>query len=495
MNSVPGDDASVLLVDSVSASALMRNVPRVLLLGSYLGYANFGDIAQLKGVIEWYRHHTDLQPVVVLATDSLRDGGDAERARSAFNVDAVVYVAPWAADYTWAGLTPVSEVHSIELLHLYGGGFLNRYWGTTVLSMLEFVQDAFEIERTVISGQQVDPEFAGELADFLRRRPAVLVGCRDEESLEVLRSHGVDAHYSFDDAWETLLEFADTHRSDLVGDGSVPMALVHLNVSAYTLAQDIGSAAGVDVELQRVRDRLSLVVAHVEARAGSIRLLQAYTDRRLLDITDTLGVVVQLEERSSVDSFDVVRLDQMMLRFRPTGSVPSVARAVSAEIVALSSSYHVVLLCHVLGVPSWLMTRNDYYAQKYAGLHLANIDLEEFLRSPAVPEIESFVTARSAWMDQLRLHVSGYRPVAGRLRSLPTPDLSGDIGKGKELSLEVAKKRFEVNDEALQWERQQHHNWKQAAEERGRMIEDLRAWIDNREALIAELQGQLAAQR
>ena len=123
--------------DQATRAALLEGGHKVLLLGSYGGFSNFGDVLQLKGAIQWHRASSGLEPVLICHTTAIPDAGFCARQRSWFDVRAILYWSPQRQDMRAAGLEELSDVVSIPRLHVYGGGFLNRYWGSGTVASIE----------------------------------------------------------------------------------------------------------------------------------------------------------------------------------------------------------------------------------------------------------------------------------------------------------------------------------------------------------------------
>ncbi|MEO6158354.1 MAG: hypothetical protein ABIQ39_12075, partial [Ilumatobacteraceae bacterium] len=342
---------------------------RVLLVGGYLGYSNFGDILQLKGVLAWHRQHTGFQPVVVCATDAITDAGFEDRVRQWFGVDTLLFWSEQPGDFSSVGLAEISSGIQIDHLHIYGGGFFNRYWGATMLRLLGDAAKQFGLPHVVVSGQQVDVAFVDELSKYLHEVQPVLVGCRDEGSVEMLCAREIAATYSFDDATEPLARLAETFNiSGLTTKG----LLLHMNVSDYTdreLDAPSGAEGHIRSRWRSVEAELVLLDLYVSGLADAERqvtLLQGYTDRRVNDVVDSLGVVQRLESAFPFDQYKVVHLDHIALRFEfgELGDQMNEVDSTSDGAIAVSSSYHVALLCGMMGVPCWLRVGNEYYNQK-----------------------------------------------------------------------------------------------------------------------------------
>jgi len=193
-----------LHADARTRDLLGDRRPAVLLLGGYTGYPNFGDILQLKGAIAWHREKTDLQPVLVCDAASIPDPGFQERLRRWFGVEAIVFWSRERLDLRPVGLQGLRESSPVRHLHVFGGGFLNRFWGPGLLDVIDHLHAFFGVGHYVLSGQQVDPAIREQLATHFAQCPPRLAGGRDPLSVDVLRECGAPDEYSFDDAAEVL---------------------------------------------------------------------------------------------------------------------------------------------------------------------------------------------------------------------------------------------------------------------------------------------------
>jgi hypothetical protein len=391
------------LCDEATRAALARPAQRVLLIGSYGGYSNFGDILQLKGAIRWHREHSRLEPVVVADPDALPDGEFGGLMRRWLGVQEIVFWSPRPLDARAAGLDWIVEPPAIAHLHVYGGGFLNRRWGHCVVQAIEDAHRFWGVGHYVLTGQQVDPVFATELREHFARFRPDLFGGRDALSVELVEPFGIPTGYSFDDAMVALDSTADLLRPRGVDESAT--LLLHMNLSHYALGE-------ADAR-RRLAEHLHAVAGRVQALApgGSVRLvlLHAYSDRRSQEIVDSLGAVQQLEHAFGFMHYEVLDLAQMALRLwtdDPPPAVPLHGR------LALASSYHVTLLCSLLGVPCYLMTENEYYQQKRAGL-AQTADFASFIAAPAPICLDAQRAARGDWLTRLaECYQAAPRPAA-----------------------------------------------------------------------------------
>lgn len=408
--------------DDTTRAALAREGMRVLLVGSFMGYPNFGDILQLKGAIRWHRSVTRCEPVLILDVDAIADADYAARVRRNFAIEPLVFACVHPLTNPPFGLREIEAPPTIERLHLYGGGFLNRLWGDFVLSLVEGVYAVFNVSRYIITGQQVDPEFKSAMARHFAICPPIIAGGRDPTSARVLAECGVRAAYSFDDAAECMADIAAALGSGKPA-ASEPHALIHLNASGYTRSDD------EDAQLGTLRERVIALRDHL-GHAAPLTLLQAYTDRRLHSIADTLGVVQLLDDTLPLREYRVLHLDRIALEFGQAGWDRG-ARISPAPTIALTSSYHVSMLCALMGVPCWMERRNAYYRQKASGLYMAHATFEEFLGAPTVASLDEGLAARTAWLASLAQAWAGPAPGVLPRTAVPHTDATAREWAGK----------------------------------------------------------------
>lgn len=398
-----------LYCDPRSQEVLAHDKGRVLLLGGYQGYSNFGDILQLKGVIRWHAIHTGLQPVLVCQLASVSDPEFPTRLRRWFGIDSIIFYSQEASDVSPLGLVPLRPGARIPYLHVYGGGFLNSYWGSAQLAVIEWLHEHFGVGHYVLSGQQVDSVFSPQLRQHFARYRPLLAGGRDSESVDILSQCGAPAEYSFDDALEPLLALADVTRR--VPSSAELDALIHLNNSHYTrqnTAED--GLADIFVNLRKLRAHLAKSNG---GRHPSVGVIQAFDDCR---VVDSLGVIHRLEDAFPFSEYRVVDLAQLAMNLW-TADEQAPAQALRASM-AITSSYHVTLFCNLLRIPCFFQVRNQYYQQKLSGLGPMDSSLDRFLLKPTVLHLDDQKQGREKWRHHL----------AEIFHQAPTSRQSGKVG-------------------------------------------------------------------
>lgn len=380
--------------DAETRALLAGDRALVLLYGGFEGFDNFGDILQLKSAIEFHRTRTGRAPVVVLSLAAWTRPGLLDELRRSFDADGFVFEDGEHLDTTDIQLEPVTQVTAGSLLHVYGGGYINRFWGARRVFVIEQLLFRLHASQYVLSGLQVDDEGARALAPLFALKRPLIIGGRDGASVGLLAAAAPDVPvlFSFDDALETI----DSLRNRITAFGSVESQGagtfgLHMNTTPEYMSAE--QAAAVTSTLSRVRERRPEL---------SPVLLQGYNDRRHLirDTVETaqdLGVLFD-EVECRVVNFPAIASDPLWA----DATIRRMCLALAGMKFVISSSYHIALTMCVLGVPSYLVTSNDYYATKRAGLSLPQ-DVDSFLDDPraSLPDYATERRAREAWLDSL----------------------------------------------------------------------------------------------
>lgn len=374
---------------------------KTILVGSFTGGWNFGDLLQLRGAARWHRQRAPVQtlcPVQGLGAVSTIEQMD--RLRLAFGLDDWLFFSPGRAGDTvraagmglqrapaqWAG--PVT-------LHTYGGGFFNELWGAAALRRIETLFTQRQIAHYAISGQQVGAEFCRRLAEHCRRYQPDIVGCRDQASVDMLRRQGVDAHLSADDAFEELDAAA---TCAVAGDPPQTQQFgLYLNSTAYVTAETEAHHAA----MRHLDEALEALARH--APSASPMLIRAYAEDRP-HIRDTFTTIQQTRFAALFPQFTTLDLLDHFVRDDLSRAV---TRFRQCDYI-VSTSYHVTLFSKIVGVPVYLFAFNDYYRQKKQGLGDADLPLTAFLEADhasLVAQQNAYVVSqrqtRSAWLTLL----------------------------------------------------------------------------------------------
>lgn len=434
-------DKWYLYCDADSKEVLESPTPKVFLVGSDFGYGNFGDILQLKGTIRLHHGIGSFTPVPVFAVEAISDPDFISYAKRVYGTSCILFVSQKALDFSETGICLEEPLtfRSVELMHLYGGGFLNEKWGDYVLSVTEFLISVLKIPTYVISGQQVDAIFSERAARHITAFKPLLVGVRDELSRQNLVSNGIDATYSFDDAYEELQEIAAGFDVDVTGG-----LLIHLNLSTYT-----GNSRQPDLLYDHL-DRL----AATKAAKGGLTVINAFNDKRHF-VIDTLSSIKEMEKRFPFDDYRVI--DGCLLAYSDNRYNKRLAVS-----MAYSCSYHVTMFMHLLGVPCWLNSNNNYYSQKCLALGIEQ-SFEEFLASPMLPSYERRLAARRSWLDKLVNCIQGLIPERREITPVFDFDAMAISHKFAYKSNEVASihdVEWHQGNATKYWEEASHFKWK-----------------------------------
>ena len=377
-----------MYADVKTINILKDETSKVILLGSYLGYSNFGDILQLKGAIKFHREHTNLEPVVVCALQSISDDTFINKIRKWFGIKAIIFIDEEAYDVSLLHLQPIREARTIEYFHLYGGGFLNVMWGDYYISFIEGLINSFKINNYIVTGQQIDSKYVSSLQAHFQRFPPRIVGGRDYNSVDIINKMGIPVDFSFDDAIEIISTWV-TRRPINKIKTKTGNILIHINTSSYTEAHN-----------NIVIDNLNAVINKYPYHEAV--LLQVYDDCRL-DVRDTLFSVVNMEDKFPFLNYKVVDLAKMALQVDPYDTVDDANLMFLDGELAVSSSYHTTIFCNLLGIPCYLISLNDYYQQKRHGLGEEGV-LEDFLNKPYLQFYDEKISMRKKWLEQLPIY-------------------------------------------------------------------------------------------
>ncbi len=367
----------------------------VLLLGGFTGYQNFGDILQLKHAISFHKNTTGLTPVVICDIGCISGPGYREKLYEIFDVDRIIFFGGEYYDVEALNLKVMESPVHIPYFHIYGGGMLNRYWGEMHLSLAQDIINFFGVGHYLLSGQQIDRAISGKLKHFFEMYKPLVIGCRDEESLEIIKEIAPDAaEYSFDDAFECIGEIAHS-ISPAEKDISRQTILLHMNFAHYV--HDKTTRDCLDV----FKDALEQIANHYGKNNVEIVLLIAFNESRIGGYGDTPAVIQKLEEAFDFPYVRIVNMANLALSYR-IGSGLDVPPEISPASLLITTSYHMAMFGLTLGLRTYLFKGNPYYSQKHAGLHLEELDLKAFLEGAgeagwAKKDRRYFSTARKKW--------------------------------------------------------------------------------------------------
>lgn len=349
--------APTLFAAPETIAAIERAPAVALLIGSYDGSGNYGDLMQLDGALSLLAPlGPELLPLPVLERSLLDSHGEL-RDHFANPPTHPVFYDPGEDRRDALLPVPAPARATFAACYLYGGGYLNPSWGDRKLAMLEAAEGllaASEVERVsrLASGQQVDADWVAALSDqeAKRLRAFELLLGRDRASAETLAAFapGATTGDGGDDAVGLLRQLPAEH---LPGDEG--RLLVNLHAVEHQWVTDRpGAVANFQADFAAQLGRL----------AGATVLAQplvAYLDRQV----DERPMIERLAAACAARGIEVA--EPLVLR---PAAIEAAAAQIGRAALTLSCSYHVTLTSLLLGVPAALLGDNAYYEQKATGL-------------------------------------------------------------------------------------------------------------------------------
>ena len=382
--------------DEATQSVLRGGGRPVLLHTGSNGHSNFGDILQNTNMLSYWQRRGDHPVVLFMPAYAAMPAGRADRLRAWFGTDFIVYVAapghPVDLDAVPAEFTPPGTQ---GLVHVIGGGYLNRRWGQHHFDTIDAMGTVFDTAQVLFTGLQIDESAVDEFRRLQSSHDVVAIGTRDAASRALVAEHLPGSELdTFDDLTEYLVEWAGsapTNRRD-PGDGRRRVA-IHLNTSDY---------AGGAVAVERWRQVLEAVAA---TAPDEVYLVSAFSDTRL-EVVDTWRSVAALAEDFPFAEVRVIDLAGAALRSQPGRGLPAELEPLVGVDYALCSSYHTALLMTLLGVPTHLVAADPYFDAKAA--IFGQSSFEEFIADPSTarPDLRNRLGVREAWLARL----DGFHP-------------------------------------------------------------------------------------
>jgi polysaccharide pyruvyl transferase WcaK-like protein len=328
-----------------------------LLVGGYDGSGNYGDVLQLATAIETVRRAPGAPLPVVVVEREMHGHHRVLLHRYAAKLADAAYVhyQDGEGDVEDDLLELSGQVApKRSVVYVYGGGFLNQYWGGRKADHVAAAERLAGGRRLplVASGLQVDEPAvaAGGVAHELLSR-ASWIGVRDAPSLGYLRAHlaaggGGPIELSGDDALPFL------HHPRVPPE---PVVNLHLNDGVW-VSDDPDAMAGRIVALLRELGRafpgtlrLQPVIAYEDPRVSERRVIAALLQRYDGEL-ERAGFVPALPLDLLEDA-----VDNRLAGFR-------------GARMTIACSYHVTLSSLLTGTPAILLADNEYYEQKATGL-------------------------------------------------------------------------------------------------------------------------------
>lgn len=329
----------------------------VMLVGSYDGSGNYGDVLQMAAAIDTVRRlpGRPLPLAVVEHETAAHHQGLMARYRRLFDGAAFAYFEDGRGAPV-DGLEQLADgsVSAPAVVHLYGGGHLNEWWAAR---KAEHHTAAMRLvgERSLpvtASGLQIDEAAAGPggpVHDLLSATS--WIGLRDGRSLELARTllvrDGAPPVLGGDDA-TPLVSSSEPAKAGAVVN-------LHLNMGGW-VSEDPGRRAAT---VARILGALG------DAHDGplTLRPVIAYEDPR---ISERAGLERFLDDHGGdLERDGLVPVAPLDLLEDAVGGGLAVFRRAR---VTVCCSYHVALTSLLAGIPAVLVSSNRYYDQKAAGL-------------------------------------------------------------------------------------------------------------------------------
>ena len=421
-----------------SLEELTSNEQKVLLLGSYIGYSNFGDILQLKGTIHFHKSRTGLKPVVFCTLQAVSSPRFLNRLHEWFPGCIFVFFDTHYYRFPDEMIVPITQINNAKSLHVYGGGFLNKMWGDYKLSIIEAILKFAEVDLYVITGQQIDERFVDKLNEHFNKFTPQIIGARDLQSANLIKDNGWPGGYSFDDASETIQLMAKNFRVE-----PDEQLLLHINTSSYTLNDEDNTNNLFTDIFQALKSK----------NYTKVTLLQMYEDRRYT-VRDALESIIYMESDFPFVRYDVLNLARLALTFGDQEEWGDKKLIELRGGIAVTSSYHATMLLNFIGIPTYLISFNEYYDQKRRSLD-NNGTLQQFLNNPTVPNYYEKFALRMQWLDLLE-------KCFNEQRFKSTKNI---VGSKIELPLDTIDFSYKDDniqktiDDALQWQKEQTNYW------------------------------------
>jgi Polysaccharide pyruvyl transferase len=353
----PPDRPPALFATPETAAAVSGARAVALLVGSYDGSGNYGDIAQLDAALGLLRRHDPGLPALPVLERAHLAGHEDAREGFVNRPDRALFFGPGEAHRD--GLVPVRLPDDLAsaALYLYGGGYLTRRWGERKLAMLRAAESLLAecggggVVRFA-TGLQAEPGWVAGLgpADALALGRFEPLGARDGESAAALAGLGPGARApnTSDDALGVL--------------GELPPAPLQPSANRLQINIHVAEHEWMTALAGGVAGFLAELLAELERAAGLplvARPLIAYLDRH----TEERASLERLRKECAARGVELTAPWALRLT-----SLADSAATLRRAALTLSSSYHVALTSLLLEVPAALIAGNEYYRQKAAGL-------------------------------------------------------------------------------------------------------------------------------
>jgi hypothetical protein len=329
----------------------------LFLIGSYDGSGNYGDVLQLATAIETVeRLPTSPLPVAIVELETRKHHDELIRRHAEHFSGAAFAFFQEHSDAPEGGLVEMGMLDGDPAkasLYLYGGGYLNEWWGARKAAHAMAAQSLLgETQLSVVaSGLQVDetaigPDGPGH--DLLSR--ASWIGVRDVDSRRYLRRQ--------------IPAVAD--RVELAGDDALPFLRAPAAECAALINLHVNDGVWVSDEPDGIQAKIAALLKELATASGEPLQLQpviAYEDPRVSE----RSIVADFLERES-DGLEDVGLSPIEPLDVLDDAIGNRLSKFRRARLTVSCSYHVTLTSLLAGIPTVMLAQNAYYEQKAVGL-------------------------------------------------------------------------------------------------------------------------------
>jgi len=378
---------------SISKMMSSKN-DQVFLIGGFSGFLNFGDVIQLQGAIQLHRQRRpEIQIFPLIHPSSNMNGMDPAFLENLFGIEDWIYFLGDDEEPLIRAGDLFSDLRGLEikdlpaypLIHFYGSGRLNKFWGDRTLELLNLVLGGKQHQRYLISGQQVSKEFVTPFFEHIQRWQPDLIGCRDQESLGYLLDYGIDASYSGDDALEIL-----QNLTNQVGQRDGELNGIGLNIRQTGFTGNDPVPGG---HFSAPDEFLTDLGAMFSSSNLDFPLLImetfGYSQRQGITVEDIPELETWYPESPHINLVEAIYEDSLM------GVPPGVQHLRCAVVM----SYHLALYLYFIKVPVYLVGFNEYYRQKQNSLGQGEAKLEDIL---FIGNRDTILSRQEDWVKQAR---------------------------------------------------------------------------------------------
>jgi hypothetical protein len=355
---------------------------KVFLIGSFNGYWNFGDIMQWLGAVRW--HQASQPGHIICSFLDIRAISSYEDISVLASISRTEHWLVYASDEETRqqalaiGLEPVelSVSRGESILHVYGGGIFNSFYGKYMIGIIEHVLSSVPFTHYFISGQQIGEEFAECMFAHCQQFKPELIGCRDPLSVDILTDRGLKAFYSGDDAYEEFqyLRTSRVTRPEPAPESAAFGVLIRLTTDIYRTPANVADPSLAIAIVKGLNTLFQVMFERFGSDCKPVAVGSLLDTRGM--INDTWAGIKRTLFTQYFPQFTGLDLVGELIH----GRLPAAVSILQQCRLFFTMSYHVALLMQMLGVPTYLWTFNQYYKQKQQGLGQNYKSVEDFLK-------------------------------------------------------------------------------------------------------------------